>query len=146
MKKTLAVICMVVLVGILAPRAFAHCQVPCGIYDDKARFSSMLEDVATLKKAVKAINQPEKADGKSKNQLVRWVNTKETYADNISKTVTYYFLAQRIKTGQKNYEKKLVALHRIIVLAMKTKQGADLKVVDELGKAILAFKLLYFAR
>ena len=31
--------------------ANAHCQVPCGIYDDSARVQSMLEDAATITKA-----------------------------------------------------------------------------------------------
>ncbi|EKX41493.1 hypothetical protein GUITHDRAFT_112465 [Guillardia theta CCMP2712] len=31
--------------------AFAHCQVPCGIFDDAARFKLMFEDIRTIKKA-----------------------------------------------------------------------------------------------
>ena len=30
----------------------AHCQVPCGIYDDHARVEAMAEDAATVIKAV----------------------------------------------------------------------------------------------
>ena len=35
----------------------AHCQVPCGIYDDHARVQSMLEDSATVGKAVQMIGE-----------------------------------------------------------------------------------------
>jgi nickel superoxide dismutase len=143
MKVFFTITLLVIFAGLISQRSFAHCQMPCGIYNDDARFAAMIEDIVTLKKAVKAINQSSKSDGKSKNQLIRWVNTKEKHADDISKTATYYFLAQRIKKGQKNYEKKLVAIHQIVVLAMKVKQAADIKTVNELGKAILTFKLLY---
>ena len=33
----------------------AHCQIPCGIYDDHARVQSMLEDAATIEKSAKLI-------------------------------------------------------------------------------------------
>ena len=33
----------------------AHCQIPCGIYDDHARVNAMLEDAATVAKATKLI-------------------------------------------------------------------------------------------
>ena len=34
-----------------ASLAFAHCQVPCGIYGDQLRFDQMLEDQKTISKA-----------------------------------------------------------------------------------------------
>jgi nickel superoxide dismutase len=34
----------------------AHCQIPCGIYDDHARVQSMIEDTATVEKSVRMIN------------------------------------------------------------------------------------------
>ena len=76
----------------------AHCQVPCGIYDDKARLISMLEDTDTIRKAVNEIehiyadHQPLKPN--DYNQIVRWVNTKEDHASNIIKTLAEYFILQ----------------------------------------------------
>ena len=59
----------------------AHCQVPCGIYDDAARVTAMLEDAATVKKAVKLIGELSgKTDAQSQNQIVRWVTNKEKHA------------------------------------------------------------------
>ena len=43
-----ALIVALALVGGFAAQAQAHCQVPCGIYDDEARFTAMLEDAATV--------------------------------------------------------------------------------------------------
>ena len=60
--------------------ARAHCQIPCGIYDDAARFVSMREHVTTIEKSMKEL-----AGGKANdNQTVRWVNNKETHADELS--------------------------------------------------------------
>ena len=36
----------------------AHCQVPCGVYGDSARFTQMLEDQTTIAKAIAQINDP----------------------------------------------------------------------------------------
>ncbi len=82
----------------LASRADAHCQIPCGIYGDDARFTALLEDVSTLRKAVSKIEQESTAESINQNQLVRWVNNKETHADKISHVMLEYFLAQRIKS------------------------------------------------
>ena len=43
-------------VGLILPQsAQAHCQIPCGIYDDYARLQFMLEDAATVEKSVKTM-------------------------------------------------------------------------------------------
>ena len=34
----------------------AHCQVPCGIYDDQARIHQLEEDATTIAKAITEIN------------------------------------------------------------------------------------------
>lgn len=121
--------------------AHSHCQIPCGIYDDEATFSSMLLDVETIKKSVNAINNSKT----EKNQLVRWVMNKEDHANKIKDTAAEYFLAQRIQEGTDKYNEKLASLHRIIVLAMKSKQHSDLAVVRELEDEINKFKKLYFS-
>ena len=132
-----------ILIGVLSTNIFSHCQIPCGIYDDEARFAAMLEDTVTLKKSVKLINELSAETPVNYNQIVRWINNKEVHADKIGDTIYQYFLAQRIKEGQKNYEAQLVATHKIIVLSMKVKQTVDPKVVDELEKAILDYQKLY---
>ncbi|MCH2175294.1 MAG: superoxide dismutase, Ni [Lentisphaeria bacterium] len=121
----------------------AHCQIPCGIYGDEARITEMMEDVTTIRKSVNQINTLAEDAGKNANQLVRWVNNKETHADNISDIVLKYFLQQRIKADQDQYQEKLVALHKIVVLSMKAKQTSDVKVVDDLEAAIKAFHNMY---
>lgn len=138
-----AAISAILLGGVLTTNLLSHCQIPCGIYDDDARFGQMLEDTVTLDKSVKQIQELSKATPPNYNQLVRWVNNKELHADKIGETVFYYFLAQRIKPDQEHYQELLVAAHKIIVLSMEVKQTVDLEKVEELKKAIVSFQELY---
>ncbi len=125
----------------------AHCQVPCGIYDDHARVHSMLEDVTTIEKAVAQIaGLSGKHDAQSQNQLVRWIQTKEAHASNIITVTAEYFLAQKIKATadtDKAYVSQLITCHRLMRAAMKAKQTVDPKVVGELRKAVQALGHLY---
>ena len=70
----------------------AHCQIPCGIYDDAARVAEMLESAATVEKSMKLIGElAGKNDAQSQNQLVRWVMNKEEHAQMIISTISDYF-------------------------------------------------------
>jgi len=125
-------------------RLHAHCQVPCGIYDDHARVHAMLEDAATVAKATKLMNElAGKTDAQSQNQMVRWVMNKEKHAQNIISTISDYFLTQRVKASQKDYTQRLVKHHAVIVAAMKAKQNADGKFAEELTKSIKALAGYY---
>ena len=66
----------------------AHCQVPCGIYDDGARVAELREDARTIGKAIAMIGElAGKEDAQSSNQLARWVANKEQHAANIIEVV-----------------------------------------------------------
>ena len=128
---------LVITLTAYSPIAYSHCQIPCGIYDDYARVKTMLEDVATARKAVKLITELSgKSDPQSKNQLVRWVVNKETHAQNIISTISDYFLTQRVKSEEKDYVEQLKKHHAVIVAAMQVKQNADMKYVDALEVSI----------
>jgi nickel superoxide dismutase len=139
----------VVIVG-RYERVGAHCQVPCGIYDDAARIARLLEDQTTIAKAVRQINDlADKKDTQSLNQINRWVATKEQHASHIIEVVSEYFLTQKVKdvapddTGYKAYLEKLAVHHRVMRAAMKTKQTADPANADKLKVAIEALGKLY---
>jgi nickel superoxide dismutase len=122
----------------------AHCQIPCGIYDDHARVQSMLEDAATVEKSIKLIAKlTGKSDVQSQNQLIRWVMNKEKHAQNIIDTISDYFLTQRVKSSQKDYAERLAKHHAVIVAAMKAKQNADKKYATELQKSIQSLAPYY---
>lgn len=124
--------------GLASPQAgYAHCQIPCGIYDDYAQVLSMREDVATIAKATKMIGElAAKSDSQSQNQLVRWVMNKDKHAQNIIETISNYFLTQRVKPDQKDYAKRLQRHHAVILAAMKAKQHAGGDYVKILHESI----------
>ena len=122
----------------------AHCQVPCGVYGDSARFSQMLEDHSTIAKAIGKISElTGKKDAQSANQLNRWVATKEEHASKIQKIIAEYFLTQRIKSSSNKYVALLKGAHSVMVAAMKCKQGVDAKSADTLKSAIEDFQSAY---
>jgi len=123
--------------------ARAHCEVPCGIYDDQMRFEMMLEDQTTIAKAMAQINElAGKSGAQDVNQMVRWVNTKEQHATKVMDVIAQYFMAQRIKPGTDAYVKQLTAAHAVMQAAMKCKQTVDPKNADALLDTI---KKLYEA-
>lgn len=124
--------------------AWAHCQVPCGIYDDHARVQQMLEDAATVEKATTMMAElAGKSDAQSQNQMVRWVMNKESHAQKVIETISDYFLTQRVKPSQKDYATRLQKHHGVILAAMKAKQNADGKYAAELMAAISGLKGYY---
>ena len=135
---------LAVLLVTYSPISYSHCQIPCGIYDDHARVKTMLEDVATARKAVDLITElSKKSDVQSHNQIVRWVMSKESHAQNIISTISDYFLTQRVKSKQKDYVERLKKHHAVIVTAMKVKQNADMTYVDALEESIEALLPYY---
>lgn len=143
MKKLSALFVIFTLLA-LPKIASAHCQIPCGIYDDYARVQSMLEDAATVEKSAKLIDElAGKTDAQSQNQLVRWVVNKEAHAQKVIATISDYFLTQRVKSSQDDYEARLVKHHAVIIAAMKAKQNADVKYAEELKAAIEALTAYY---
>lgn len=76
----------------------AHCQVPCGIFDDPVRVTQLKEDAATVRKAMVQIEELSGAGtALALNQATRWIMTKEDHAKSIISTVSEYMLCQRVK-------------------------------------------------
>ena len=147
----------IMIVGILLLAVFftsmvySHCQIPCGIYGDPARFDMIAENITTIEKSMKQITELSKQDKSNMNQITRWVNNKEKHADELSHIVAYYFLAQRIKPVYKakgdayqEYVKKLTLLHEILVYSMKAKQTTDLSNIERLRTLSAEFRAAYF--
>ena len=124
--------------------AAAHCEIPCGIYDDHLRIHLIEEDATTIEKAMKQIVALGKESPINYNQLVRWISNKEEHATRIQHTVSQYFMTQRIKPDQEKYTEKLTVLHQLLVAAMKCKQTVDLNQVATLRSLLKKFETLYF--
>lgn len=150
MRKVLATAFMAWMVA-TPMELSAHCQVPCGIYDDHARIHAMEEDLATIAKAVTQLQEnASKTGAQSLNQRVRWIQTKEEHASRIINVVSKYFLTQKIKRidpsekeAYKDYIDRLTACHGVLRKAMKTKQTVDHQAVRELEAALDALSALY---
>lgn len=129
----------------------AHCEIPCGIYQDSIRIALIKEHITTIEKSMTEIGKLSQSDKPNYNQLVRWVNNKEEHAKKIQDIVSQYFLHQRIKItdpAQKaayaKYRKQLEQLHHLLVYSMKCKQTTDLANVKKLRAAVAKFEKSYF--
>ena len=130
---------------VFTSNAFAHCEIPCGIYDDEMRIKMISEHIDTIEKSMKHILALEKKKKHNSNQLVRWIMNKEQHANMLQEIVAQYFMTQRIKANTKNYDKKLGLLHQMLVITMKCKQTTDLSNVSKLRDLLKNFQSLYFA-
>lgn len=150
MKKAMPVVVSIVMLAAMSTfllwshqpaEVQAHCQMPCGIYNDPARIQKLREDAMTIDKAIHAINElAGKADATSLNQATRWVNMKEEHASDIIKIVSEYFLTQKVKAadgaGRAAYLESLADHHAVMVAAMKCKQIPEASSVATLNQAI----------
>lgn len=147
MRRTIIIAFSTLFIAIAVLRASgtaaAHCQIPCGIYDDAARIASMREDATTIRKAAAAIIELQAVESSQAfNQASRWVAEKERSASHIQEIVASYFLTQRVKIAPASspehgtYMDQLQAFHGIMVAAMKCKQGVDPASSDTLEAAI----------
>ena len=126
---------------------YAHCEIPCGIYDDEMRIKMISEHIQTIEKSMNEIDKLENAGlSHHSNQLVRWIMNKEDHANQLQEIVTQYFMTQRIKFDTKDYDKKLNLLHHMLVYAMKCKQTTDLENVEALKKLVKEFSDSYFQK
>ncbi len=148
MKISLSIVLIILTSSVL----FSHCQVPCGIYDDAARIKQIQEDITTIQKAMKNINElsNNKTVPQDLNQLVRWVNTKELHATLIQDIISDYFLTQRIKfknegdSDRNKYIEMTTTLQQMLVSAMKCKQTVSNKSTERLSNLTERFSSIYF--
>jgi nickel superoxide dismutase len=153
-KMGVLALCLLTGGGILAisvTAAWAHCQIPCGIYGDQMRFDMLAEDITTIEKSMNQIIELSSDPGKNANQLIRWVTNKDYHGDKFADTILEYFLQQRIspadakdKAAWDSYTHKLVLCHQMLVEAMKAKQTTDLDHVANLRNLLDDFHDAYF--
>ena len=152
LKKTLTGLSLfLLLVGLNHNEAFAHCEIPCGIYADSIRISLINEHITTIEKSMTQIVEISKSTTPNYNQLIRWVNNKEEHAKKIQEIVSQYFLHQRIKVVEEDqkeayakYQKQLGLLHKMLVYSMKAKQTTDMAFIEKLRTTVSDFEKAYF--
>jgi len=148
MSRYLARVLSLVLPGILllVSLAAAHCEIPCGIYDDEMRIEMLREHITTIEKSMNQVILLEKDANRKANQLTRWVMNKEQHADELQEIVSQYFMTQRLKPDAKDYVSKLQLLHEMLLAGMKSKQTTDLGQVKRLRELVDLFEKAYFVK
>jgi nickel superoxide dismutase len=148
-RKLMLGVLLLAVAGI-APLVYSHCQIPCGIYDDPARLAAIAENITTVEKAMKSIEELSAQPKPNMNQIVRWVNVKDEHAEDIAHIVSYYFMAQRIKpadksdaAGYERYIKQLTLLHEMLIYSTRAKQTTDLANVEKLRSLLADFRNAY---
>lgn len=137
------------LIFIASSSLHAHCEIPCGIYDDATRIVLLREHIDTIEKSMKAVRAISAEETIDYNQLVRWIDNKEAHADELQHIVTQYFMTQRIKPAagdaedRAGYIAQLTVLHEMLIAAMKAKQSVDLQHVEKLRELVDRFEKLY---
>lgn len=150
MKLLKTVILASILLTAFQPKAKAHCEVPCGIYNDSLRIVLLYEHITTIEKSMTQIVALEKS-GENMNQLVRWVNNKEDHAEKMQEIISQYFMHQRIKpkevgdAGRATYVKQLELMHRLSIQAMKCKQSTNLELIPKMRETVHLFEHAYFS-
>jgi len=146
MKTTIAMLTVVgfIFLFFAVTNVAAHCEIPCGIYDDELRTNLIYEHTATIEKSMKTITELSQQNPVNYNQLIRWVSNKDEHAAKIQHIVYQYFLTQRIKPDTKKYTEKLALLHQMLQSAMKCKQTTNPGHVQTLRSLLKEFEILYF--
>ncbi len=143
-KKLIYCLAGLCLILLTTGNVSAHCEIPCGIYDDGLRIKEINEHITTIEKSMNQIMHLEKDTPVNYNQLVRWIMNKEDHANKIQEIVTQYFMTQRIKLGTEDYYDKLSLLHQMLLVSMKCKQTTDLEHNVKLKSLVKQFEKLYF--
>lgn len=152
MRYMLTVLCVCLLLSAAPYRLAAHCEIPCGIYDDPARITLIREHIQTIEKSMKMIHSLSQEEAIDYNQLVRWINNKEKHADELQHIVMQYFMTQRVKPAAEpgeahgRYLEQVTALHKLLIAAMKSKQTIDGKYIDEMRLLLNQFEESYFEK
>ena len=151
MKRLVIVTLGVFVCLAMGSMAYAHCEIPCGIYNDALRTDLIDEHIATIEKSMQQIAELSKDEDKNMNQIVRWIENKEEHANQLQEIVTQYFMTQRVTPVAKKdsyaynkYVRQTLTLHQMLVSAMKAKQTTDLEHVEALRSLASEFRTLYF--
>lgn len=152
MKKILMLSVAALFLALVASQLAAHCEIPCGIYDDPMRIRMINEHIDTIARSIHEIEHLKAAKNPDLHRLTRWTVNKENHATELQHIVAQYFMTQRVvpaEPGSKGYDRyvaQLTLLHKIQVEAMKSKQSLDPGTVDRLRQFTAVFEKLYFSK
>jgi nickel superoxide dismutase len=123
--------------------AYAHCDVPCGIYDPHAAELA----ARTVARMVELIGQlpPGSTDVADRNKFVRCVTVKEQHAEIVKHEITViwadYFKPEHLERYPDLHERTW----KILKLAGKNKQNVDAAAAAELEAAVKEFADIFWS-
>lgn len=151
MENTVFDLLLILSVALMFLPVLAHCEIPCGIYDDETRIKLISEDITTIEKGINEIHKLSGEKERNYNQIVRWVKNKDEHAVRIQDTVYQYFMTQRVKPPEnrkgdeyERYVEKISLLHELLIFAMKAKQTTDISNVEKMRELLDKFRAAYF--
>lgn len=126
------------LVG--AEAAYAHCDIPCGIYDPHVA-QLAAQTVLRMVQLVQGLNKP--ADGASKaeqdaytNTLSRYITTKEQHADLCKRELLIlwgdYFRPEHLQAHPTLHDK----VFQVMKLGSRVRQNVDMQAAQDLLRAV----------
>ena len=126
------------------PRAQAHCDVPCGIYDPITAQIAAL----TVVRMVDLIKDIEGKEPLSKsdyhNSLSRYITVKEEHAEKAKHEIRViwgdYFKAQHLEKFPQTNE----LVHKIMELGSKARQTTERKIAEQFVEAINEFAQIFW--
>lgn len=139
------IFCLVMIIGCLGcEKVSAHCQMPCGIYNDQMIYDKIDQYYDTMIKGMHVINNNKFENVHDRNEFVRWVMTKDKESDEVANVLLTYFLMQKIKPSNDPDSLELLkSIHNMLFLLVQIKQGTEIKMVREFGMEWDHFKELF---
>jgi nickel superoxide dismutase len=115
---------------------YAHCDIPCGIYDPHAAQVAAHTVIRMTKQLQEALRQAQGGAGEDMHKMIRLAKVKEDHAEIVKREVTIlwgdYFKPEHLE--------KFPDLHNdvwnILKLASKTKQNIDIESANQLLTAV----------
>ncbi len=126
------------------PRAQAHCDIPCGIYDP------ITAQIAALT-VVRMMDLMKDLDGKTElskldyhNSMTRYIAIKEEHAEKAKHEIRIiwgdYFKAQHFEKFPQTHE----LVHKIMELGSKVRQTADRQIGEQFVEAVNEFAQIFW--
>ncbi len=125
--------------------AYAHCDIPCGIYDPHAA-QVAAHTIIRMTKLIGDAKEEEGEEGRKEfiHGMTRYVTVKEEHAEILKREVAViwgdYFKEEHLKDFPNLHE----TVWKILKLASKTKQGIDLKSAEELLAKVQEFSEIFW--
>ena len=110
------------------------------------KFKYIDEKILKIEKCIEKISKNKLSTPYEKNELVNCILKKEKYSDEIRDIFCNKFLQNYIKIDSEDLDKKLISIHKMLILCFDIKENANMTFVKSLKKEFLYFKDLFKKR